>query len=378
MMKVLTVSHAMPFYGGAEIVIARLCQYMAAHGIENTLVAPTAPPEMLRELEGTRVIIIGNGDTVGRYYRLREKVQELLPSVDVVNVHNFPASLTLPPVHKPAVWMCNEPPELFGSRFNMGRGLLLRLGRYVTRHYITEAVVADEVNAERFQKYYGFEPKVIPYGVDYDFWAAGERNTRQREFMVLQVGTVTRLKNQMATVQAAERLLNTVPNLAIYFVGWHKVEPGYTEKIRAYVNNSELRGRIWFMGPMDRQALRAMYKRANVVVHPIKSQGGWLTPFEALASGTPVVVSGEATCARLISDKGLGYVAHSQEELVCHLQKVYRYQENVQKLTERAKEWVRTNLTWDNFCQAYIGLMEEAIRNSLIIGNTKRKEVKHV
>lgn len=374
-MKVLTVCHRMPFFGGAEMVILKLCEYMAAQGIKNTVVVPKMPGEMFGQMPAIPVIETGGKGTTEKYFNLRNQVRFManVENYDVINVHNFPATLALWGVKKPVVWMCNEPPEVFDIGFNIGRKLLLALNRYFVRHYVTEAIVADEFNAQRFKKIYGFEPHIIPYGVDYDFWAKGKRrlgnfwtnkkiNVGEEEFTILQVGTVTRLKNQMATVQAAAKLKDIIPNLQVYFIGWDDAERDYTREVKAAVEANRLNGCVHFVGGVGRVTLREMYKRANLVVHPIKSQGGWLTPFEAMAAGAPVIVSNEATCSQLILKNALGYAAANSNSLADLIRMVYEGEIiKAEKMARSAQQWVKDNLTWDKFCSAYVGVMEEAV-----------------
>jgi hypothetical protein len=48
---------------------------------------------------------------------------------------------------------------------------ILAFDKFVVRHYIKNVVAADEFNAERFKRIYGFKPEIINYGIDYDFFS---------------------------------------------------------------------------------------------------------------------------------------------------------------------------------------------------------------
>ena len=290
-MNVLMVHHDKGIYGGAEEVVRQLADYLDNRWHKVMIVYESNP-----------VVLWG-------------KAQQWVRWADVINVHNFPATLAVCPSDKPIVWMCNEPPELFT---NWWRKPIEAFNRCWARRM--KVVVADKFNADRFESIYKVKPTIIPYGVDYSFWSQGERN--ENGFTLLQVG-----------------------HPELFDKG---IEVFY--KVREHIPKARL---IQMMGATHEQ-IRGMYHTASVLIHPIGNQGGWLVPFEAMCAGLPVVVSSEFTGADMIRDNGLGCVTKDIALSISH--ETYKVIN-----TGRVKHWVRDNLTWQRFGEKMVKVFEEAI-----------------
>lgn len=378
-MKILTVSHYQPLYGGAELLLYYLCRYMDRQGIKNTLVAPRIAPELREALNGssTELVESGGGNKLAQIGSLSLAVGKLARDVDVINVHNFPATLSIK-VNKPTVWMCNEPPEVFLGSIKesfisrIGRRYMIGRNKVWARNCVDTAIVADAVNKERFIRLYGYDPVIIPYGVDFDYWNVEERRMKDDEFMIMHVGTVTPLKNQLASVRAMVQVIKDIPNACLWLVGSFN-EDAYMYEIRRTIDVDGLDGHVYFLGHRKREELRALYGRAHIVVHPIKPQGGWLTPFEALSCRVPVIVGSEATTVDLIRWHELGVIA-TEDELSYAIKGVYNHYENYQEKTNKAAEWVRDNLTWDLFSEHFMNAMRGAMARAEYAATNKVKE----
>ncbi len=381
-MKVLTVSHHQPFYGGAEYLLYYLCRFLDKQGIENTLIAPRIAPELGQALidagSTTRIKESGGANTLMQIGQLTDAVRLFGQDADVINVHNFPATLSVTGVKKPTVWMCNEPPEIFldsikeNTLKRMARRLLIKSNKVFAEKQCTEAVVADIPNAERYQALYGYYPVIIPYGVDSGYWGELKRQeaSKERDFMILQVGTVTPLKNQIATVRAMAEVVKAIPHATLWLAGKYDPKDAYAKEIQKEIVRNNLAGSVIIHGQLTRNELRNIYAVAHVVVHPIKPQGGWLTPFEAIAARVPVIVGSEATTVNLIRDRDLGVVT-SEGNLAGAIVDAYTHYPEYEDRAERAAEWVRDNLTWEQWAREYYNVMRDAIKDFVIEGVRK-------
>lgn len=366
-MRVLVVQPQMAFYGGAERVIVKLMQYMDKHGIENTLLTLSLHPSIRKDLNPRNVVIppahvlsdprfpysIGIFPTVailGRYVRKHSA------EYDVVNVHNFPAELTAQFSRRPVVWMCNEPPVLYfrGQVWDKLAWLSIeKLDRYVVRNRIKQVCVADRFNAKRIKRLYGVKPVVIPYGIDCELFEDGnpERATKwlgikKDDFLVVQVGMGTPFKNQLATVEAVAKVRKYVKNIKVVFAG--RWENDYLELIRRRVRELKLEDRVFFFDHLPREKIRDLYARCDVAVFPVKEQGGWLSPFEAMCAEAPVIVSTRMTAAALIKEHKLATVT---EDYAGAIVKVFQSPNKYKKIAKRAHRWVKDNFTWEVFCE---------------------------
>jgi glycosyltransferase involved in cell wall biosynthesis len=89
----------------------------------------------------------------------------------------------------------------------------------------------------------------------------------------------------------------------------------------------------------------------------VRAQGGWLTPFEAISAGCPVIVSNELTCSDMIENNQLGLVARDYAKALIRVREC----PNIQGMTNIAREWVKNNLTWDKFGQSMVSYFEEVL-----------------
>lgn len=328
-MKVLIVHPKVPIYGGAEKAIVRLCDYMRGHNIAHALVMPQLPNGMKADLKDTKVY--GHMPIHGGW--------------DIINYHNFPATLeSLFGAHSSnvkEVWMLNEPPEMFT---NWKRKPVEWVNRKLVKHKIKNVIVNDKFNAGRCFDLYDVIPEVVYPGVDYEFFNQAEDHPNPEFFTVLQVGTISRYKNQLASIEAVAGASKWIPNIRLWLMGY-PTEPEYKSECLQRIE--ELGVKVNWFSNKSMGDLRRLYSQADVLIHPIKPQGGWLVPFEALSAGTPIIVSDELTCSDVVRQNHLGTVAYQAADYVAALRQLSKDGEACRSEVEHAREWISHNLTWE-------------------------------
>lgn len=374
-MRVLIVYPKIYIYGGAELLVVKLCNYLSWKGIKNSLLTTSIIPKVERDLKGTNVIVKKSSkDTMNilEYaFFLWKNVRTYLDDFDLINVHNFPAEISAFLSPKPVVWMCNEP-ELYlvkanatslkGKFFLSG---LMPFEKFVVKRYIDGVVVADEFNAERFKRIYGMTPYIVNYGIDYEFFSQEDAKKTKHEmgldnkFVILHVGMLTPFKKQLASLKTVKEVKNKISNLILILAGYW--EKGYKLELENYIKENSLEDVVLFTGHVDRKDLRDFYYACDVLIQPIKSQGGWLSPFEALCARKPIVVSPEMTASNIIMREKIGIVTDRFAEAVME---IYKNPDKYHDIATRGEKWVRKNLSWDNFCEEMLNLFYRAINDS--------------
>jgi glycosyltransferase involved in cell wall biosynthesis len=333
-MRVLIVHYHQGFHGGAEEVVVQLDKSLRRQGIE------------------VRVLMSANP------FQLWVNTRRLESWADVINIHNFPATLTtLPFCGKPQVWYCNEPPELFTRGWKKP---FEALNRWWVRKSDMKVVVASKFDADRFEGIYGRRPDyIIPYGVDYAFWSQGQRKVHDGIFRVLQVGPVGGWKNQLGGLEIFKEFKEYVPN-SCFIIAGPKVNAGsgpqYWDAICGKIKDWDLEDSVVMTGQLSREQLREYYHNSDVLLHPIKPQGGWLAPFEALCARLPIVVSSEFAGSDIIKDNQLGVVTDNYVEALRA-----RYRRGGGWIDVR--EWIRRNMTWDRFSGDLLEVFREVVDN---------------
>ncbi len=130
---------------------------------------------------------------------------------------------------------------------------------------------------------------LAPNCVDPAAWATGKQGAHRRgERLALFVGRFTPEKGVRYLIEAAAEVAARLPNVRFLLVGGEEGEDG---EFHAMARRLGVRDRVEFRGPVPREALRAVYADADVLVVPSLAEGHPLAPMEALACGTPVVGS---------------------------------------------------------------------------------------
>jgi glycosyltransferase involved in cell wall biosynthesis len=111
----------------------------------------------------------------------------------------------------------------------------------------------------------------------------GDRHSR----LLFYAGRLSPEKNLELLTETLERLSAPGEDDYRFVIAGHGPR---AEWLRARCNREPLRGRVAFLGSLERDALAACYASADVFVHPNAREPFGIGPLEAMASGIPVVV----------------------------------------------------------------------------------------
>ena len=217
-------------------------------------------------------------------------------------------ALPLGRVGVPAVITVHDLAIYRNSRwFPSGQPLATRLivPRSVLRADVVVAV--SENTARDVVEFFGIDRKrihVVPHGVSPRYRPMGRdelEEARARlglpDRFVLFVGTVEPRKN-LETLLDAWVLMRDRPDLVVVGSwGWRY------ESIREKMER--LGPRLHHLGSVDPAELPAIYNLARVLAHPAWYEGFGLPPLEAMASGTPAVVSDTSSLPEVVDGAGV-------------------------------------------------------------------------
>jgi glycosyltransferase involved in cell wall biosynthesis len=129
-----------------------------------------------------------------------------------------------------------------------------------------------------------------------------KRFNLERDF-VLFVGTVEPRKNLPTLLSAFQQVLDHYhPEVDLVLAG----APGWlTDELYALVGRLKLEGRVHFLGRVSDEELVWLYNAAQVFVFPSFYEGFGLPPLEAMACGTPTIVSNVSSLPEVVGDAGL-------------------------------------------------------------------------
>lgn len=374
-MRALIVHPHMTVYGGAETVVHRLSECLTGMGVANSVVTLTLSDEVKRICDGMDFILPQKGryefkirstgavaaaGIIREIKGLNSLIRKHAKGYDVINAHNFPSTWAALGSGRPVVWMCNEPPELWNNpapafalraMYLAGRGA----DKYVVNRGVKKICVADEFNRTRISERYGISARIIPYGIESRlFWEGDARKARQRyalggSFVALQSGMITPQKNQMESLIALNAVKGSIKDIRLVFAGMGG--GAYEDGLRRYIKDNGLEKYVVFTGHIRKEELKDLYHACDVAVFPVKTQGGWLAPFEVLSAGRPVVISTAMGAAGLMRREGLGVVTDRFAEAITEV-----YMERHKHLDKalRSRRWISENLTWKRFTEGMV------------------------
>jgi glycosyltransferase involved in cell wall biosynthesis len=179
-----------------------------------------------------------------------------------------------------------------------------------------DAVIAvSNTTAQDIEDMFGIPSSridVVPHGVSSRYrpmggedLAAARARLRLPERFILFVGTIEPRKN-LSTLLAAWAMLRDRPDLVIVGAwGWRYAE--IKEQI------GRLGDKVHHIEGLDPAELPAVYNLARVLAHPAWYEGFGLPPLEAMACGTPVIVSDRSSLPEVVGKAGIIVPADSAE-----------------------------------------------------------------
>lgn len=139
-----------------------------------------------------------------------------------------------------------------------------------------------------------------------------ERNLEYRRY-ILCVGTLEPRKNLELAIRTYAQLPSayrkSYPLVTVGMKGW------LTSRLESVMQPLVASGELHPLGFTTDDELAALYAGAMVLVYPSLYEGFGLPPLEAMASGTPVIVSNRSTLPEVVGDAGVIIDAEDERAL---------------------------------------------------------------
>jgi glycosyltransferase involved in cell wall biosynthesis len=152
---------------------------------------------------------------------------------------------------------------------------------------------------------YGLFSEIVETGVDTKFFKPDKGRQRNSRLRVLFAGSLRPFKQPQLMLEAAKRF----PQADFAIVG----DGIMAEELREAVQHQKLPN-VFLLGPLEAQALRDEYQRADIFLFPSKWEGSPKVILEAAASGLPVIARRDYDPETVI-DGGTGYLVESDDQL---------------------------------------------------------------
>ncbi|GEA17233.1 glycosyltransferase family 4 protein [Moorella sp. E306M] len=253
-------------------------------------------------------------------------------------------------------------PEGFNPNFvRWYQFLLPRLTQQVRR-----VVTISEFSKREIVKYLGISPDkitVIPNGVSERFTPMEQRAIlafkearRLPERFILGLASRAPNKNFGGLLKAWQYLCERTELKDLWLV----VAGGVSRTLQIDPANAGMQNLPWVydLGYVSDEDLPALYNAADVFVFPSFYEGFGLPPLEAMACGTPVVVSSTASLPEVVGDAGVYVNPYDVEDIAQGIYRVLTDQELRRQLRE--KGLARAKLfTWERSAKETLRVFEE-------------------
>jgi glycosyltransferase involved in cell wall biosynthesis len=190
-----------------------------------------------------------------------------------------------------------EHPEWFRASFAAWYRLFLpMLARRVRKVF-----APSEYMKQKVIRRFGIENvTVTPNGVDHAFFHpdANQKEFDLPECYILFVGSLEPRKNLDHLLRAWNEIKNDFKKTWLIIVG-------VSGNVFKSVNLSHEVERVYFLGYVGDETLAGLYAKATLFVLPSQDEGFGVPALEAMASGTPVIVSDGGALPEIVDEAGL-------------------------------------------------------------------------
>lgn len=156
---------------------------------------------------------------------------------------------------------------------------------------------------------------IVPKGLDFNFFSSCNNlpienvpcinEIKKYNKIILYVGNLAESKGVHILIKAFEMIKNEHPDLLLLIAGKGPMQ----KKLQSIVKDLKLNDRVLFVGYLDKISLKKLYHIADLFVLPSMSEGFPRVILEALASGTPCLVSDIGANKGALRNGQVGFMA---------------------------------------------------------------------
>jgi glycosyltransferase involved in cell wall biosynthesis len=236
--------------------------------------------------------------------------------------------------------------------------LLLRRSRAIVT--VSENTKRDIISC------YGIEAEkvlVVPDGYDKSRYrmgidVEGVKGKHGLTSYLLYLGNLMPHKNLLRLFQAFARIVREVPHMLV-ITG--RKDPRFYPALEAEMQVLGLQDRVRFLDYVHADELPSLYAGADIFVFPSLYEGFGLPPLEAMACGTPVIVSNVSSLPEVVGDAALMVDPYDIEGMAKAMYKVLSDVELSEEMRRKGLERAKS-FSWEQTAQSILKVCEEVHR----------------
>lgn len=285
---------------------------------------------------------------------------------DCLNPHNLPGPVVAAIVGRlrrvPIVWQVNEVPEptlrMDRPAYSLVERIAWTVGSALARWSAAapaSLLVLSEVTRTAVRDRYGRDATIVRAGADPCTGTSVAR--RSHSVRLIFVGKLVPQKDPMRAIRVTTRLIEAGVDAELVIVG----DGPLRRDVRAAAM-AALPGRATVLARVNDVELRELYRSADLLLVTADARQSWgLTPFEALACGTPAVVSREVGAAEVLGPRDAALLVEPTDAaFVAAALRLLRDDALRARLLANGADLTR-ELTWRSFAESSLDAFARAV-----------------
>ena len=240
------------------------------------------------------------------------------------------------------------------------------LDYYEARYYIRphDVVVLDNADQLYAKKYLKKDSVVVRSGIEADRFPYKERAlTIRKGGTIFLSGIFFDYRRFEDGIEAAKILIDQGYKMTVHILGDYNNDLAYYKKLKQLVNNLGLKDSVSFKGIVSEAELIRLHHKSDVAVFPYHLQSWGLAVFEAIASGTPVVVSKTLGASEVLIDRKTAMLVDSKssQQIADAIKALFTDSNLYQSLSKNGRIFVEHELTRKKYTERMIQIFDKAI-----------------
>lgn len=188
------------------------------------------------------------------------------------------------------------------------------------------------------------------------------------EKIVFYVGRLVFEKGLDILLEAASKVLSKYPNVKFVIAG----KGAYAEQLKSKAHRLGIYQRVYFTGYIDDPTRNALFQAADVAVFPSLYEPFGIVALEAMAAGTPVVVTDTGGLGEVVhhGKTGLKAFSNSPDSLADNILWMLQHPDHAQEMKKEAYNQIEQVYNWNKIAGQTIDVYEE------VLGEYNRSEWK--
>ncbi|MEM3565497.1 MAG: glycosyltransferase family 4 protein [Candidatus Bathyarchaeia archaeon] len=205
---------------------------------------------------------------------------------------------------------------------------------------------------------YNIHSQVIYHGIEPEIYQSAKADkveckrllgTNPEEKIILFVGTIHPFKDPLTLIKSFSIIAKEQNKIRLILVGEGKLRP----KILELAKNFKLLDKISIHRRLKFDELVLFYRAADVFVLPSINEGLGIVTLEAMASGTPCIVSNSGASPEIVQDCGLIFKQGDYRDLAEKILQVLEDENLAQTLALKGYERVKKVFSWEKSIAKY-------------------------